>query len=165
MATDRQLVKQAEVGLVSSRPLVNAILEVGRANSDFFSFAKASDDGMASTTTSETDCNIYVIRNGILRSISYVPTSGTITADPTNNAVVTVNKRDLNGANQTAVGTLTTNAAGIGTTLAQRGNAAFTLTSTAVAIAAGSTFTFSVAKGGTGVVLRAGFFILEVEWD
>jgi signal transduction histidine kinase len=52
-----------------------------------------------------------------------------------------------------------------GATLAQRATAAFTLTAANVRIAAGSTITFSIAKGGTGVVVPISMLSLEVEWD
>lgn len=163
--TDRTIMKKQQAAVLGTTPAVSAIATVGQVHSQLFvSTAKSSDDGMASTTTSETDLHIFAIRQCTLKSITYIPETGTITADPTNNATITVSKRDSGGANLTTVGTLTTNAAGIGTTLAQRGNATFTLTVANVAIAAGSTFTFSIAKNGTGVVVRGGQIWLELEW-
>ncbi len=161
--TDRQLYKRAVVGLLASMGLVDAIALSAQASSDFFSFVKAADDGAASTTTAETHTNIYLKRACILKSVAYVATTGGITADNTNNATVTLSKRDSAGANLTTVATLTTN-----TTLGnivQYAAVQMTLTAANVAVTAGSTLTYSVAKGGTGVVLRAGVFTAEVEWD
>lgn len=164
--TDRQYIKLAGVGEVASLPLTDAIGAVGAANSDFFIYSKAAADGMASTTTAETDFNVYFPRIVICKAIRLTAQGGTITADPTNNAVITVSKRDSAGANLTTLGTLTTNSAGLGgATLAQRATAAFTLTAANVRIAAGSTITFSIAKGGTGVVVPISMLSLEVEWD
>lgn len=164
--TDRQILKQSLVGLAASLPMADVIKGVAFLSSDMFEYIKAADDGAAATATAETDLNVFLIRPGIVKSITYVPVSGSVVADPANNAVITVSKRDTNGANLTTVGTLTTNLAGLGAaTLVQRGNAACVLTPANVRCAAGSTLTFSIAKGGTGVVVRQGFFIVEVEWD
>lgn len=161
--TDRQLLKRALVGLLASMGLTDAIAAVAQQNSDFFSFTKASDDGMASTATAETRTNIYLPRACILKSVAYVATTGGITADATNNAVVTLSKRDKTGANLTTVATLTTNLA-LGNVV-QDAAVQMTLTAANVAITLGSTLTYSIAKGGSGVVFRAGVFTVEVEWD
>lgn len=162
--TDRQLLKRALVGLLAAMGLSDAIAEVGKSESTYFFWDKAADDGMASTTTSETFTGVYSKYAAILKSITYSPTTGGVTADAANYATVTASKRDSAGANKTTLGTLTTTIASSGN-LTQGAGKAFVLTNANVALSAGSTFTWEIAKTGTGVVMRAGRFTAEVEWD
>lgn len=163
--TDRQLVKRALVGLCSAMGLTDAITTVGNAHSEFFVFQKAAADGMASTATSETDLNIYLKRACILRSVTWTPQGGAVTNDNTNNFTATFSKRDSTGGNLTTVATLTNSITTYGASIAQRASAAAVLTAANVAITAGSTLTFSIAKNGSGVVVPISLFTFEVEWD
>ncbi len=164
--TDRQLLKQAQVGIIAAMGAVDAIGVVGFANTEVFVYSKAAADGAAATTTAETDLNVPVPRVAILRAVRLTPQGASIVADATNNAVITVSKRDATGGNLTTVATLTTNVAGLGgATLAQRATAAFVLTAANVRIAAGSSLTFSIAKGGAGVVIPIAMLGIDLEWD
>lgn len=164
--TDRQLLKQCGVGEIIAMGAVDPIGVVGLQHTELFVFSKAAADGTAATTTAETDLNIYFPRVGIIRNIRLTAQGASIVADPTNNATITVSKRDSLGANLTTLGTLVTTAAGLGiATLAQRSTAAFVLTAANVRVATGSTLTFSIAKGGTGVVVPISMLIIDVEWD
>src|SRR3954469_2232217 len=103
MATDRQLLKKQQAGAFCTTGATDPLGEVAKAHSSFFVFDKGSDDAMASTTTAETYTGVYFKRACVLKSISYVATTGGITADATNNAAVTVSKRDSAAANLTTV--------------------------------------------------------------
>lgn len=162
--TDRQLIKKAESGNAVSLGLADPIGEVGNTHAAQFNFSKAADDGTAATTTAETFTGLYFPRACRLKSVTYVATTGGVTADATNFATVTVSKRDSAGATPTTIATLTTTVASSGT-ITQGAGKALVLAGSAANITAGSTVTFSVAKSGTGVVLRAGMFTVEVEWD
>lgn len=162
--TDRQIIKKAQAGEAVALGCTDPIGEVANANSSQFVFAKGADDAMASTTTAETFTGIYFARACRLKSIVYSATTGGVTADNTNFATVTVSKRDSAGANLTTIATLTTTITSSGN-LSQGVGKALVLTASAVNITAGSTVTYSVAKAGSGVVLRAANFTVEVEWD
>jgi len=164
--TDRQLLKQSETGSIAAMGAVDAIGVVGFANTEIFVYSKAAADGAAATTTAETDLNVPVPRAAVLRAVRLTPQGAAITADATNNATITVSKRDSTGGNLTTVATLTTNVAGLGgATLAQRATAAFVLTGANTRITAGSSLTFSIAKGGTGVVVPISMLSIDLEWD
>jgi hypothetical protein len=162
--TDRQILKKADAGAAASFGCSDPITAVAQAHSSIFTFSKASDDAMASTTTSETYTGIYFPYACKLKAVTYVATTGGVTADASNYATVTVSKRDSAAANLTTVATLTTTVASSGS-ITQGAGKGLVLSGSAVNISAGSTVTFSVAKTGTGVVLRAGVFSLEVEFD
>lgn len=161
--TDRELLKQQEAGALATSGAADPIGTVAFSHTDSFAFSKASDDGMASTATTETRTGIYVPRKARLKNIWYVPTTGGITADNTNFATVTVSSRDAAGANLTTVATLTTTITSSGN-LTQDVGAALVLATSAVIIAAGSTLTYSIAKSGSGVIVRAGSFTVDLEW-
>lgn len=161
--TDRELLKQQESGALGTLGATNPIDTVGQAHATTFTFSKASDDGMASTTTSETFTGIYIPYKCKIRNVYYVATTGGITADNTNFATVTVSKRDSAGANLTTVATLTTTITSSGN-ITQGAGKALVLTAANIVCTAGSTITFSIAKAASGVVVRAGSFTVEVEY-
>lgn len=162
--SDRQIIKKAEAGTAVALGLTDPIGETGNVHASQFVFDKATDDAMASTTTSETYLGIYFARACKLKSIVYVPTTGGITASDTVNIVVTVSKRDAAAANKTTVATLTTTTTSSGS-LTQGVGKALVIPGSAILISAGSTLTYEVAKVSTGTILRAGRFTVEVEWD
>ena len=162
--TDRQLFKRAVSGLVLAMGVGDNIGIAAQASSEYFVFSKAADDATAATATAETGVPIYFKRACIVKSIAYTPQTGSLIGDPTNNASVTVTKRDATGANPLTVGTLLTTTALVGT-VNQYASTLFALTPANVAVAAGSSLTTTVVKNGTGVILRAGLFTVEVEWD
>lgn len=143
---------------------VDPYTTVGDAQSIFLTWTKAADDAMASTATAETFTGLFVPFACKYRKLTYSPTSGALTNDNTNNAVMTFNTRDLNGANLAVLTTLTTSITALGATIAQgQGVAALPAGTVAASVAAGSTITYSIAKGGSGVVVRAGLFTLQLE--
>lgn len=168
MATDRASLKIQEAGSLGSFqtagvPVTDPVGTVAAAHTDVFSTTKAADDGAAATATTETRTGIYARRLSRCNAVTYVATTGGITADNTNNAVITVSYRDAAGANLTTIGTLTTSITSSGN-ITQDVGKDFVLAAGAGSIPAGATFTYSIAKAGTGVIVRAGSITLDLEW-
>lgn len=160
MPTDTEIAKSLAVGEISSQlgSNQNAIAEVAKQRTRVYRFTKTTADAMASTATAEAATPW--IRNhtvGLVRAIRVHPTAA-LTGDPTNNATITVSKRDAAGANLTTLGTLTTTASWVAGT-----SVSFTLTAANLAVVAGGGFTMSIAKGGTGVVVPISEIVIEVE--
>lgn len=181
MATDRASRKIQEAGQLGSfvtggTAVTYATQTVSLVHSDtFVSTAKSADDGMAATTTSETSLGIVIpgppaILGSVARAfqvnqILYSPVTGAITNDNTNNATITVSYRLAStGGTLTTLGTLTTSITALGASIAQWSQVAFTLTTANLLIAAGGTLTFSIAKGGSGVIVRGGIIAVDGEW-
>lgn len=181
MATDRASLKFQEAGALGTfatggNAVVLPVQTISLAHSDSFaSGVKSADDAMASTTTAETGLSISipaapanlgtVARAFQVNQITYTPLTGAITNDNTNNAVITVSYRlSATGGTLTTLGTLTTSITALGATIAQWQSVAFTLTTANLLIAAGATLTFSIAKGGSGVVVRGGTIVVDGEW-
>lgn len=113
---------------------------------------KTAADGAAGTTTSETIMGRCAAGLPIGHTL-YLSPQAALTADNTNNATITISKRTA-GASKTTVATLTTNVAS--------GNwVAFTPIAIplTVAVAAGDTLQYEIAKAASGVVVPA--FVLE----
>jgi hypothetical protein len=127
-------------------------------------FQKAADDAMASTATADTKfwTNPYTFPVQVFAA-SY-NADGTITADDTNFATVTVKADDGAAGATVAVATwLTKITAGTGNIAAQVAKAATTLNaSTIVSVAPGASLFFNIAKSGSGVVVRSGIFTLRM---
>lgn len=124
-------------------------------------FDKASADAMASTTTSETYTGVYIPYDSKV-TVYFNPTSGSLTANDTNYATVTVSKRDSAAANKATIATLTTTTTSSGN-LTQGAGKQLVAASGSASVAAGSTITFEIAKTGTGVVVPAGRFTVVCE--
>ena len=163
MATDRELLKAQEAGALASSAATDPIGAVGEAHSALFEFTKSDADSMAADATSETYTGVYVPRKAKVKAIYFLPTSGGLTADATDYATITVSKRDSAADNKASLGTITTTVASSGN-LTQGVAEAFVLTAANVVVAAGSTVTFEIAKAGSGVVVPAGRFILDLEF-
>lgn len=161
MATDREILKQQEAGALVSTLATDPIGEVAKAHSMWLPVTKAADDAMASTATAETYSGTLVPVKSRIKSVYYIATTGGITADGTNNATITVSYRDSTGGNAVAVATFTSNVAG--GTVTQGAPKAFTLTAANVIVAATGSFTFTITKAGSGVVVRAGTLWVECE--
>lgn len=162
MATDRELLKAQQAGAFATSGASDPIGEVGKLHTRYAFFDKASDDAMASTTTSETYTGVYVPVKSKLKSVKYVATTGGITANATNYATITVSKRDSAAGNKTTVATFASDT--VSTDDVTQGVAKdMTLSSANVVIDAGSVITFEIAKAASGVIVRAGRFHLELE--
>ena len=161
MPTDIEIIKYRDAGRAQTYGATDPNTAVRQQNTYFVTFAKAADDAMASTTTAETYTGKAIPHKARIRAIYYVATTGGITSDPTNNATITLKTRDSAAANPLTVATYTSDTAGGSVTQ----GAPFTMTLTAanVIVSALSTLTLTIAKGGSGVVVRAGEFIVELE--
>jgi len=180
MATDRAALKIQEAGalgtfITGGTAVTTAPATVSHAHSDtFISVAKAADDGMASTTTSETSLGLVIpapipnasgspTRAFQVNQLIYTPVTGSITNDNTNNFTLTVSYRLAStGGTLTTIATLTNTVTTFGATTAQW--AAYVVPVNLVIPSGGATLTFSIAKGGTGVVVRGGIIALDGEW-
>lgn len=161
--TDREIIKSRDAGRAQDYNATDPNGEVAKQNSYFLVIQdKSADDAMASTATSETYTGVVVPYLSRIKNIWYVATTGGITADNTNFATVTISKRDSAAANPLAVATLTTTITSSGT-VTQGAPKALVKTTANVDVAALSTLTFTIAKSGSGVVVRAGKFVLEME--
>lgn len=118
-------------------------------------------DAMAADTTTEYTA-LQVPYAGKLVSVKFVST-GTATADASNNATVTLKKYAAAGGAGVSIATYTSDVAG--GSIAAQTQKSMTLTSTAadLLIAAGDNITVAVAKTGTGVALPKFVVIVEVE--
>ena len=121
-------------------------------------------NGTAATAVTESLIE-NLRRSGIVRSITLTAPAA-VTADATNNAVITIAKRTGSGAAQT-IAAVTTNSAGTGSLVAfvpfVVPQSAFTAAN--VQLAANDVLTIAIAKGGSGVALSAAtsFFTVSVD--
>lgn len=120
-------------------------------------YLKVAADGAAGTATTETVFN-RVSRTGTIVGAWYAP-SAALTGDATNNATLTLAKRDGAGGGASTVATITTTAVA-GNWTAFVPVSLGTLSNTSVA--AGNVLTFAISKGGTGVVVPAGTLIVAI---
>lgn len=161
--TDRETVKNRQIGQAQTYGVTDPAAVIQQVHSYFLTITdKSADDGMASTTTSETYTGVVVPYASRIKNIWYVAKTGGITADNTNYATVTINKRDSAAANQLAVATLTTTITSSGN-ITQGAPKALVTTKANIDVTALSTFTFSIAKSGSGVIFRGGYFVVELE--
>lgn len=120
-------------------------------------------DGAAGTTTAETLVGLNPLI-GRVTAARILPAAN-VTADATNNATVTLSKRDAAGGTKTTVATLITNVAGGNWTAWVPKDMALSGTSANLDVVAGSVLTFEVAKGGTGVQLPALILAVDVDYS
>lgn len=139
MPTDRSLLKQAQIGHVSSSGLSDPRVAVREAHEESFTFATiAAADHVESGIVMVKACRVKSIR---------IVAATTLAAHASNNITCTVAKRDGAGGSATSIGAVTTDVAGGALT-------AFTpktvsLTASAVNIAAGGVLTFKTVDNGT----------------
>lgn len=115
--------------------------------------ATVTDGGTAATAATETA--LWTNNTGTNQLVTGVTiaTPIAVTGDNTNNATVTVTRRDSAGINPLVVATLTTNVAtGNFTAFLPK---ALTLTVANVVVPPGGILTVLVSKGGTGVAIGA----------
>lgn len=164
--TDIEILKMQVAGALNASPATAAVEAVRQAYSRSYTFDKAAADAMASTATAETFTGRYVKHKSKLRGVVASPVSGGLTADNTNFATITVTMRDSAGANPVNVATLTTTITSSGNLTQGAGKALLGPAAAAfaeVVIPAGSTFTYTITKAGTGVVVPAMGFDLDLE--
>lgn len=124
--------------------------ELNSYSEQVFSYDKVVD-AMASTATAETPIE-KVYRDIDILNVDFFPLAA-LTGDPTNNAVLNVFQRDLNGVNQLLIATLTTTAS-----MVAFKPVALALSATAanLIVVGGGGLTLSITKGGSGVVTPVG---------
>ncbi len=124
-------------------------------------FDKTAADGMASTTTTDTLVWVNPFPYPVyLVSAVAVATGAGITADANNNATITFRTIDLAGGASTAALTIVTDVAGGNWTQNQL-KSITSLTAANSAVPVGGGITFSIAKGGTGVVVPVSKFTIK----
>lgn len=114
---------------------------------------RKAQDAAAATATTETAFGA-LLEGGTLTDVFVIPDQA-LTADNTNNATITVSKRDSAGANKTTIATLTTNVAGGSWVQYARKALTITTAGSANVLAAGSGITLEISKAGTGVQIPA----------
>lgn len=124
---------------------------------------KAAADGADDTATAETAAASLYFRTPFrVLGARFVPDAAAA-ADDTNNATININRRDGIGGAAAVAASLTTNVATGG--LVQYQPKAFTVSAVAGAAQgpANGILTFSITKGGTGVVVPAGTLFVDIE--
>lgn len=124
-------------------------------------YEKVADDAMASTTQADHVfwTNPFPFELQVV-SASY-SADGTITANDTNFATISVKTDDGAGGATAAAASWTTVTAGTGN-IATRVAKAAAITAANNRVRVGSNLVFNIAKGGTGVVVRAGSFAVRL---
>jgi hypothetical protein len=125
------------------------------------SFAKLAADGAAATATSETAMGMISPAAGGNVVAAYFVPQAALTADPTNNATLTIQKRTAGGAAVTIAQVTTTTAAGGTGNWTAWQPVPITVSASAVANALDA-ITFNISKSGTGVVVPAGQILIFV---
>lgn len=137
------------------------VLELVR---ETYTLGKFADDAMAADTTEE-EVIVRLRQAGRIVAAYYVP-DGAVTAHDSNNAILAVSKRPASGYGTAVVAASATTDTATGSmvawtpyALALSGTAANTL------FAAGDILTFKITKGGSGVAVKEGRLVVEVEWS
>ncbi len=125
-------------------------------------FDKAAADGAAATATTDTLVwmNPFTVPVYIQSAVG-VATGAGITADASNNATITFRSIDLVGGASAAALTIVTDVAG-GTWTQNQAKAITAQTLANAAVPVGGGITFSIAKGGTGVVVPVSKFVVRL---
>lgn len=162
-ATYRQDIETGRFG--DAVGVTDAPGEIRSANTSILTFHKRIiatgtmlKDAMAADVTAE-QIGITIPHDGIVTRIEIVA-DATVTGHDTNNAVVTVSKRDAAGANKTTLGTLTTTLTGTVNTLTAFVPFKFALTNANLLVVKNGSLTFEIAKNAAGVVME--FFKINV---
>lgn len=152
----------AKKALSASVTQLGGVTTIDQALSFDVMFSKTAADGLASTTTTDTLvwCNPFSVPVYFVSAYG-VATGAGITADANNNATITFRSIDLVGGASAAALTIVTDVAG-GNWTQNQSKAITTLTKANAAIPVGGGISFSIAKGGTGVVVPVSFFVIKL---
>lgn len=162
--TDRELLKQAQAGHVTSDGLTDARGEVNKAHRRTIRWRKASADGNAGDNTAEFSLG-YQPRAVKLVSAKWT-TDANVTAANATCVNLIIAKRDGAGgtaSNVAAANTATTAAGGTGNLVLFVPADIPRIAANADSIAAGSVLTFTINKTSTGTVLQAGELCVDLE--
>lgn len=126
-------------------------------------FSKAAVDGSAAATTAYTAAP--TTRNRVAGRVLgfYVIPAGAVTADGTNNAVVSLVSADGLGGAQVVAATLTTDIAGGNWAAGVIKTGVLSATAANLRYAAGSILGFAISKGGTGVAVPISQLVVDIE--
>lgn len=151
----------AKKGLSGNVTQQGALPTIDEALAVYIPFDKTAADGAAATATTDTIVwlNPYTVPVYLV-SAQAVGVGAGITADASNNATITFRTRDGVGGASAAALTIVTDVAG-GNWTSNQNKAITTLTKANAAIPVGGQLTFSIAKGGTGVVVPISKFIVK----
>lgn len=125
----------------------HAIPDDGGAGTDVSERSVATVPGDSADTYDVTEVNVQF--------------DGSVTANDTNFATVTLYKRNADGTSQTKLAEQTTKTSGSGGTGDLSAFEAFTLSISTAAITGGQSLTMEVTKSGTGVDLARGTMAIE----
>lgn len=155
------MLEESRPGYTGSRGPKNAARRLIRRT---IVLEKAAADGAAATaTTSDAAPGFVAPTDGRLLGAKFLPHAA-LTADPTNNATLSVDKRDGAGGAATQMATGTTTAGGTGSFVTAV-PVALTLSATLANLrwAKNQLVSFAISKGGTGVVVPAGSWVIDIE--
>lgn len=160
MPTNTEIAKDFEAARIASHLGTNlaAKQEVAKQRTRQYVFFKTAADGAAATATAETAVNWQRLQAAGRVSTIHIQPTAALTGDPTNNATITVSKRDAAGANKATLGTITTTASWVAGT-----SVPLTLTAANLDVVEGGSVTFEISKGGTGVVVPISSVVVAVE--
>lgn len=140
MPTDREYLKQAQAGQITSIGASDPIGAVAEAHQETFVFMNPAGSPLA-------EVGIVMNKKCRVKSIKATPSSALAT-NGTNYITGTVAKRDGAGGSATTIGSFTTNSTG-GAALAAFVPTSVTLTASAVEIAAGGVLTYALVDAAT----------------
>jgi hypothetical protein len=152
------LAKKGLSGLITQQ---GALPVMDEALAVYIQFDKTAADGAAATTTTDTFVwiNPYNVPVYLVSAIGAGLGAG-ITADATNNATITFRTINMTGGASAAALTIVTDLAG-GSWTSNQSKAITNLTKANAAVPVGGGITFSIAKGGTGVVVPISKFTVK----
>lgn len=152
----------AKKALSASVTQLGGVTTIDESLAVYVTFDKTAADGMASTTTTDTLVwmNPYTVPCYIQSAVG-VATGAGITADANNNATITFRTIDLAGGASAAALTIVTDVAG-GNWTQNQAKAITTQTLANIAVPVSGGITFSIAKGGTGVVVPVSKFVIKL---
>jgi hypothetical protein len=151
----------AKKALSASVTQLGGVATVDELAAVYVMFDKAAADAMASTATTDTIVWVNPFAFPVYIQSAYgVATGAGITADASNNATITFRSIDLAGGASAAALTITTDVAG-GTWTQNQAKAITSQTIANLAVPVGGGITFSIAKGGTGVVVPVSKFVIK----
>jgi hypothetical protein len=121
---------------------------------------KTAADGAAATATTE---HTFMRAPSAVQivAVRYIPDAA-LTADASNNATITIKRRNADGTNAVTVAAVTTSVAGSGS-WTQWVAVALTLTAANTSMAPGQFLTIAITKAGTGVVVPAGSLQIDYQ--
>jgi len=147
MATDRELLKSAQVGALVSAGLSDPELAVKQAHRKVYDF-QLTDEGDADGTSQEYGFRMpFACR--VISAHATAPIN--VTGHATTNAIFTVSKRVAGSA--TAIGVVTTTLAAPANSMVAHVPLALTITAADAVLAAGDVLTAKLTKGSTGVAV------------